>query len=66
MKAPPFNVQFRTLSDLAVWLKANYEPACIGTNERVKSAHRRAGEVGLAQRLIATIERSEARTVEGD
>ncbi len=56
MKAAPFQGRIRDLADLKVFLAAHFPPACIGPQETPEEAHRRAGEVGLAQRIIATID----------
>lgn len=50
------NVRLNTANAVKEYLEANYAPECIRPGESVESAHRRAGEVGLAQRLIATIQ----------
>lgn len=60
------NVRLNTASDILTYLKDHFRPQCIGVNEREVDAHRRAGEVGLAQRLIATIEYSQEHQGEED
>jgi len=55
------NVTLNTASAIRDYLKDNFQPSCVGQHEREVDAHRRAGEVGLAQRLIATIEYAQER-----
>lgn len=49
------NVRLNTATAIKDYLEANFAPECIKPGESVEAAHRRAGEVELAQRLIATI-----------
>lgn len=53
----PFPENFRSMEDIATFLKDNFSPQCIKRGESPNDAHRRAGEVGLAMRIVATIER---------
>lgn len=53
------NVRLNTAPAVLDYLEKNFQPSCIGVHEREVDAHRRAGEVGLAQRLIATIKFSQ-------
>lgn len=56
----PFQTRFRTVDDIKRYLTDNFAPICIQQNETVEDAHRRAGQVEVAQRIIATIEREDA------
>jgi len=60
------NVRLNTASDIVAYLEEHFQPSCIGVHEREVDAHRRAGEVGLAQRLIATIRFSQEHRGEED
>ena len=50
------NVRLNTATAIKDYLEANFQPECIRPGESLEVANRRAGEVELAQRLIATIQ----------
>lgn len=52
-----FPTKWRSLEDLADFLEKQFPPECIREGEPEVDAHRRAGAVGLAQRIIATVRR---------
>jgi len=60
MREAPFTARWRSLEDLSAFLKEyirNRGDGPIREEEDLIKAHRRASEVALAQRIIATIER---------
>lgn len=60
MRYAPFQQRFRSVEDIKRFLSENFQPRCIEPAESAEEAHRIAGEVALAQRLIATIEHADA------
>lgn len=65
MAYAPYPKRFRSVEDIASFLEENYEPRCIEPYESLADANRRAGEVEIAQRIIATIRKAD-NTVEED
>lgn len=59
MDAAPFPTKFRSLDELADYLDKHFKPACIARGEAPNDAHRRGGEVELAQRIVASIRGTE-------
>lgn len=55
MSGPFVNATFRSMTDLADFLEATFKPECIKPGEDIITAHRRAAQVELAQRLSASI-----------
>ncbi|MCC5780543.1 hypothetical protein H7H48_15890 [Nitratireductor sp. B36] len=56
----------RISPDLVDWLKKNFPPLCIHEGQTEVSAHRYAGKVELAQRLIKMGQRDEAYDISID